>query len=164
MRHAGAMRTPTIALTLAAAALALTACSSSGTTAAAQPSTQASSALSSPQPSAPAPSSAAPKMDPARAALETAVRAYSTAYFKPDPDAAYALLSKRCAGAVSQAVYAAVVKGAAKDYGQQAIKTLTVDQLSGSMARVSYTYAVPKLDQNGQPWVREGGSWRYDAC
>ncbi|PWK64391.1 hypothetical protein BCL76_11535 [Streptomyces sp. CG 926] len=115
---------------------------------------------------APAPaSSTPPKADPVRAGLEKAVRAYSAAYFKPDGAAAYATLSKRCATKAGDAeLFAGIVDTAAKAYGAQEIQTLTIDQLAGDMARVSYTYSVPKLNQTSQPWAREGGAWKYDGC
>jgi len=96
--------------------------------------------------------------------LQAAVRAYSDAYFKPDPAAAYKALSKRCKAKTDEGIFAEIVKGSAKDYGPQDIKTLAVDQQSGDLARVTYTYTVPKLNQTGQPWARENGQWRYDAC
>ncbi|MER5482932.1 hypothetical protein ABT024_06910 [Streptomyces sp. NPDC002812] len=142
------------ALTAAAAVLALTGCSSLKS----EPKTDP---LTSSAPTA-APS---PKVDPARAELDKAVRAYSAAYFKPDGAAAYAALSARCQTKAGDAdVFAIVVDTAAKGYGKQEIQTLTIDQLAGDMARVSYTYAVPKLDQKSQPWAREGGAWKYDGC
>ncbi|WP_377273114.1 hypothetical protein [Peterkaempfera sp. SMS 1(5)a] len=145
------MRTHTIVLTLATAALALTACTSSPHNPAPQPpATKA------------APGSPAP--DPSRAELEEAVRAFSTAYLKPDPDAGYAMLSERCRRTIGKSVWAGLAKSAAKDYGRRPIKTLTVLQLAGDDARVSYTYGLPRLDQLEQPWLRENGSWRYDAC
>lgn len=145
----------TFAVTATAAALlALTACTSNS---------------SDPKPAEPAPSSstssAAPKADPARADLEKAVRAYSAAYFTPDGAAAYAALSKRCAAKAGDAdIFAGIIDTAAKAYGKQEIQTLTIDQLAGDMARVTYTYSVPKLNQTSQPWAREGGVWKYDGC
>ncbi|MFJ6935702.1 hypothetical protein [Streptomyces sp. NPDC101132] len=101
----------------------------------------------------------------ARTDLEAAVYAYSDSYFKPDGDAAYRALSKRCAKkAGPQEVFAGIVDTAAKAYGKQEIKSFAIDQLAGDMARVSYTYAVPKLNQSQQPWTREGGVWKYDGC
>ena len=60
--------------------------------------------------------------------------------------------------------YSAVITTTAAAYGHQTITTLHVDQLSGDMGRVTYTYTVPKLNQVQQPWTREGGAWHYDAC
>jgi hypothetical protein len=116
---------------------------------------------------APKPSASAATDKPAdtsRVALEAAVRAYSAAYFKPDADAAHRMLSKRCAAKMDRIMYAAVVEQTVKTLGRHEIRTLTVDQISGALARVSYTYDVPKLSQTSQPWAREGGVWKYDAC
>ncbi|MEU6756961.1 hypothetical protein [Streptomyces sp. NPDC046685] len=143
----------TAALLAAATALALTGCSNDPAPA--------------DKPTSPAPAStpAAPTADPARADLEKAVRAYSNAYFKPDGAAAYATLSKRCAAKAGDAdIFTAIIDTAAKAYGKQEIQTLTIDQLAGDMARVSYTYSVPKLNQTSQPWAREAGAWKYDGC
>lgn len=143
----------TAALLAAAAVLALTGCSS-------DPKPDPKPAASDAPTAAPS-----PKADPERANLDAAVRAYSAAYFKPDGKAAYAALSKRCQDKAGDAdVFAVIVDSAAKAYGKQEIQTLTIDQLAGDMARVTYTYAVPKLDQKSQPWAREAGTWKYDGC
>lgn len=108
--------------------------------------------------------SAAEKPADDAAALQAAVRAYSNAYFKPDADAAYSALSKRCQGKTDKVMFASAVEAGAASYGQQSITNLTVDQQSGDLARVTYTYSVPKLNQAQQPWARENGQWHYDAC
>lgn len=102
--------------------------------------------------------------DDGKAALEAAVRAYSDAYFKPDAKTAHGMMSARCAAKVDPVIYKSVVEQTVKDLGHHKIKTLTVDQMSGDLARVTYTYDVPKLDQKFQPWVREDGTWKYDGC
>ena len=48
--------------------------------------------------------------------------------------------------------------------GDRTVKRFTIDKISGGMARVSYGVGLPRYDQHGQPWTREGGHWRYDAC
>lgn len=147
------MRIRTAAVALAAAAtITLTGCSSSG---------------SSGDDTTPAATTAAAKAaagDDGKAALTAAVRAYSDAYFKPDADAAGKLLSARCRTQISADVYKATLDQATATYGHQAIASVTVDSLAGDMARVTYTYSVPALDQRDQPWVREAGAWHYDAC
>jgi hypothetical protein len=144
----------TITLLAAAGLIVLTGCSNTTST-------------TDPKPASDAPTAApSPKVDPERANLDKAVRAYSAAYFKPDGKAAYAALSKRCqtkAGGDPE-MFSIIVDNAAKAYGKQEIQSLTIDQLAGDMARVSYTYSVPKLNQASQPWAREGGAWRYDGC
>lgn len=144
------IRTITAAAAIAAA-VTLTGCSSSSSDGTATPSS-----------TAPAATKAA--ADNGKAALTAAVRAYSDAYFKPDSHAAGALLSDRCRAQISADVYDATLTQAVATYGHQAISTITVDSLSGDMARVTYTYTVPALDQHAQPWVREAGAWHYDAC
>lgn len=141
------MRTRT-AIAAALLLATLTACSSDPATPAAD------------KPNAPAEQPA----DNSKAQLEATVRAYSAAYFKPDTAAAYGMLSKRCAAKIPQPMYDATVKATVASLGKHEIKTLTVDQLSGDLARVTYTYDVPKLSQTGQPWAREGGVWKYDGC
>lgn len=149
------MRT-TITLATAAALLALTACSSSND----DPGTPASSS--------PATEQQEPSITPTpadAAELTAAVQAYTTAYFKGDTDAAYATLSKRCQGKITAEVYGAVVKQAAADYGQDHAATDVKAEVSGELARVSYkVQGLPKFDQAQQPWTREGGAWKYDAC
>lgn len=150
------------AAALAAGAALLTGCSSGGGHDDAESTPRATSA-------APTVTTAAATGTPQatgddRAALTAAVRAYSAAYFKPDPAAAGALLSERCRAQSSAAAYRAALARAVAAYGHQQVKTVTVDRLSAPLALVSYTYSVPVLDQHGQPWVLEGGAWRYDAC
>jgi hypothetical protein len=49
-------------------------------------------------------------------------------------------------------------------YGQQPVKTLTVDQLGAGLARVPYTFSSAELTQTSEPWVCERGGWREDDC
>jgi len=44
------------------------------------------------------------------------------------------------------------------------VKSVSVDQLSGDLARISIDVGVPALARSGSPWTREGGQWKYDAC
>lgn len=99
------------------------------------------------------------------AALQTAVEDYTNAYFKGDADTAYQMLSKRCAGQISPGAYEAVVTQAATDFGPDHPATDVQADVSGDLARVSYKVkGLPRFDQQSQPWAREGGAWRYDAC
>ncbi|MFM9566133.1 hypothetical protein [Streptomyces turgidiscabies] len=98
------------------------------------------------------------------AELQLAVRRYTAAYFQGASEVAYAVLSKRCQGQITEDAYGAVVEQAKADYGQQTVKSVSVDKMAGDLARVSYTVSLPKFDQQGQAWVREGGAWKYDAC
>ncbi|MFC9752995.1 hypothetical protein [Streptomyces sp. NPDC056921] len=149
------MHTRTATAALAAALLTLTACSSSDDN---KP-TGAPSSSSEPsakQPAAPSPAADGP---------EEAVAAYTAAYFKGDATTAYAALSKRCKGKIGPEAYAGVVKQAATDYGTDHPATDVKADVSGDMARVTYKVkGLPKFDQEAQPWARESGAWRYDAC
>lgn len=147
------MRT-TITLT-AVLLLALTACSSADDKPTTTASTTSSAAVEEPT-TTPTPAESAE--------LQLAVRRYTAAYFQGATDVAYGMLSAHCQGQITEDAYSAVVEQAKADYGQQTVKTVTVDKLSGDLARVSYTVSLPKFDQQGQAWVREGGSWKYDAC
>lgn len=101
---------------------------------------------------------------PDNSALEAQVRAYSAAFLAGDGAVAYELLSKRCQERNERVGFVKTVDLAAATYGPQDIKTLTVDQASGDLARVTYTYDKAALDQRGEPWVREAGTWRVDDC
>lgn len=147
------MRNHTALLASTAALLALTGCSSSDDDA--KPET--------------APTTAeAPSITPTpadTALVAKAVKAYTTAYFKGDADTAYATLSKRCAGKVTAADYSTAIEQAAADYGPDHAATDVQAEVSGTLARVTYKVAgLPKFDQESQPWAREGGTWKYDAC
>ena len=148
------MRTRATITLAAALLLPLTACSSSDD-GAAEP---GSSATSEQQPSTtPTPADAAE--------LTAAVQAYTAAYFKGDTDKAYGALTDRCQGKVTPEAYGAVVKKFAADYGPDHPATDVQADVSGSLARVTYKVkGLPKLDQKQQPWAREGGAWKYDAC
>ncbi|MGD1219989.1 hypothetical protein AB9Q10_16350 [Streptomyces krungchingensis] len=151
------MRTRATTTLTAALLLALAACSSNGDD------TDADAAPKSSKPAAEQPSTTP---TPAEAAeLERAVRDYTAAYFKGDADTAYGTLSKRCAGKITAADYAAVVKQAHADYGTGHDATSVKAAVSGDLARVSYKVdGIPKFDQEAQPWAREGGAWKFDAC
>ncbi|MEV5659810.1 hypothetical protein [Streptomyces flaveolus] len=146
-------------ITLAAALLVATAagCSSSDDSEDAAPASSSSS-------SSPADSSA-PAAGHDTAELTAAVEAYTAAYFKGEADAAHAMLSARCAERYPAEQYAAIIKQAAADYGPDHPATDVQADVSGDMARVTYkVQGLPKLDQQAQPWAREGGAWKYDAC
>lgn len=100
------------------------------------------------------------------AELEDAVTAYTDAYFAPDAELAYEMLSARCQDSIQPAAFASIVEGGAEDYGQLSVESFAVDELAGDMARVTYTVGLPVLDEDlaGQPWVREDEEWKYDAC
>jgi hypothetical protein len=99
-----------------------------------------------------------------RASLEAAVRAYSAAYLGGDGAKAYDLLSARCQQRHDRDEMESLAAAAKTRYGQQAVKTLTVDQLGAGLARVSYTFGAAEIDQTSEPWVFERGGWREDDC
>lgn len=101
----------------------------------------------------------------ASADLRAAAQAYSNAYLTGDDKAAYSLLSKRCQERTTAADFAEIVAGAADLYGKAIPFTTFKADVSGDMARVTYTYKdVPAIDQEAEPWVREGGKWHEDDC
>ena len=102
--------------------------------------------------------------DTQRAALMTAVRAYSDAYLGDRPTQAHDLLSSRCAERISLDQMTALTKGAQALYGAAKMTSLDVVTIAGSLARVTYAYDNPAINQTAQPWVSEGGAWHYDGC
>lgn len=92
------------------------------------------------------------------------MQAYSDAFLKGEANAAYAMLSKRCRDRVARAEWSDIVEQAKQTYGS-ALPIKTFDaQVSGDMARVTYTFDLAAINQDAEPWVREGGSWREDDC
>lgn len=149
-------RTTTVALLAAGLLATLTACGSSDDDTPAVASSAPSAADETP--------TATPAAD-GTDALKAAVAAYTTAYFKGDADAAYSALSARCAGKISAAQYEGVVTQVATEYGPDHPATGITAQVSGDLARVTYTVkGLPALSQDSQPWAREDGTWHYDAC
>jgi hypothetical protein len=43
------------------------------------------------------------------------------------------------------------------------IKTYDAN-ISGDLARVTYTYDVAEINQDSEPWVKESGAWHEDDC
>jgi hypothetical protein len=145
------MRTPhTTAAALATAALlALTGCSTSS-----EPDTTPDTDTSS-------------QADPQaaeRAALEKSVRDYTHALFGGDGPTGYKLVSNRCKQEMTAESFNAMADQGHHEHGQLEIKTISVDEISGNLARVSYGVGVPKFERKAQPWTREDGTWKWDAC
>ena len=159
------MRTRATITTTALLLAALTACSSSDDSTDAAPSSSPTAPATTSQPSE-TPSAPDPTETPAEDdGLEQAVQQYTSAYFAADTDTAYGLLSKRCQGQMDEIVFGSLLKEAAKDYGPDHPATDVKTQVSGDLARVTYKVeGLPKFDQQAQPWTREGGAWKYDAC
>lgn len=95
-------------------------------------------------------------------ALEAATRAYSEAYLGGDERTASDLLSARCKTRIAD--FGGLVASAHELYGDARYLSFKVDQLSGSLARVTYTFDNHDLDQKQEPWVYENGGWKDDDC
>jgi hypothetical protein len=96
--------------------------------------------------------------------LRVAVQAYSDAFLTGQPVEGYALFSARCKERVSLSYFTGLVTGAKGAYGS-ALPFKSFDaEVSGDLARVTYTYDVPALDQTAEPWTYEDGQWRQDDC
>lgn len=95
--------------------------------------------------------------------LRDAVQAYSDAYLTGDM-AAYEMLTERCRDRLSQEQFRTLVAMAKSMYGS-ALPVRSFDaEVSGDLARVTYTYDVSAINQNAEPWTREGGVWKEDDC
>ena len=57
-----------------------------------------------------------------------------------------------------------LVAEAKRLYGNARMTSLNVETLSAPLARATYRYDVPALDQQSEPWVNEGGQWKDDDC
>ncbi|GAA2946261.1 MULTISPECIES: hypothetical protein [Streptomyces] len=153
---------PAAAALLATASL--TACSADSTTDATTDATKAGSGSVSASPSASkAPAGDNAPADDGKAALEKSVRAYTAALFG-GAGRGYELVSKRCQADQTATEFVELSKQAHHEFGALTVKTLKVDQLSGDLARVSYGVGVPQFEREAQPWTREGGTWKWDAC
>ncbi|MGW0932029.1 hypothetical protein [Streptomyces sp. NPDC002644] len=108
-------------------------------------------------------------------ALAKDVRTYIGAYFGNDASTSLGMMSQRCQDVLAheaehadkrgEEAYAAAVADIAEKHGPREATDVTVDEVSGDQARVSYRVkGLPEFDQKGQPWLREKGAWKYDAC
>lgn len=86
-----------------------------------------------------------------RPGLEAAVRVYSEAYLDGQGSKAYDVLSQRCQARLGPAEMRVLTDAAQAQYGNQTISSLTVDTLAGTLARVSYTYPDPAINQSAEP-------------
>ena len=98
------------------------------------------------------------------AALRAAVQAYSDAFLTGNGKQAYALLSTRCQERNALAEFTAMTDQAKVLYGNPLPMKSYTAQISGDMARVTYTYAISGINQTREPWVRESGNWHEDDC
>lgn len=139
------------------------ACGSGGDTPATSPTTPSTAAAPS-TPRASATSAKAPSTVDETSALRTTVQAYSDAYLTGKGEAAYALLSKRCQERMDRNQFVALVGQAKQMYGSALPIQTFKAEVSGDLARVTYTYSVSAINQDAEPWVRESGHWHEDDC
>jgi hypothetical protein len=156
------MHTRTVVTTVTAALiLALSACSGDG----------GGEESAAPPPASRTPEASATKEVPAASEdvgeLEKAVRAYTTAYFKPDVDAGYAMLSARCKEAETKDGFAVTLERARAgnvNHERYALKRFSVTGISGDSAVVTYGVSDDPMFDMTEQWVRESDGWRYDNC
>lgn len=95
--------------------------------------------------------------------LRTAVQAYSDSFLTGDMTA-YAILTGRCRDRLSADEFRTMLDAAKAEYGQaQRFRSYSAD-ISGNLARVTYTYDDSSIDQGAEPWARESGEWHEDDC
>ena len=98
------------------------------------------------------------------AELRQAVVAYSDAILDAKPTVGYELFSARCEERVTLSEFTGMLMAAEQKYGKaMPIRTFEA-QISGDLARVTYIYDVPALNQTKEPWAREDGTWKQDDC
>jgi hypothetical protein len=96
--------------------------------------------------------------------LRVAVQTYSNGFLGGDPTVAYDYFSERCKEKVSLSYFTGIVMAAKVTYGS-VLPIMSYDaQVSGDLARVTYTFEVSALNQDAEPWVREAGLWKTDDC
>lgn len=97
--------------------------------------------------------------------IREAVQGYSDAFLQGDADSAWAYLTDRCQGSITEVQYGATVTSAGARYGAALPFAGWRASIHGVKALVTYTYAsAPELDQTAQEWTFDGASWLYDAC
>ncbi|WP_129839734.1 hypothetical protein [Streptomyces sp. RFCAC02] len=107
----------------------------------------------------------APPPDEAEAAaLEGAVRGYIVSTTAGNADAAWPMVSERCRDRWGREEFDALVREAGDTYGPQEVEEVTVDRLEGGLARVTYTVTAAEMSREEQPWAKEEGQWKFDAC
>ena len=95
--------------------------------------------------------------------LRAAVQAYSDAFLTGD-SAAYGMLSERCRNRRSADQFGIVLAGAKSLYGSTIPARSFDAEISGNLARATYTYDISAINQSAEPWVRENGEWKQDDC
>jgi hypothetical protein len=107
---------------------------------------------------------AAAKSKAARTAVAKAVKAYSAALVAGKGKTAFPMLSARCRKVIGASGFTALAAQAHHTYPHATIKKITVTDVKGTRAHVTYTYSAAILNQKKQPWVKEKGAWRWNGC
>jgi hypothetical protein len=95
--------------------------------------------------------------------LRAAVHAYSAAFLSGRERPAWRLLTPRCRKAIGRASFNTVVNTAGDLYGFLPIRRYAAT-IAGAKARVTYKYAVRRLNQTREPWRLVEGRWRNNDC
>ncbi|MFJ9314816.1 hypothetical protein ACIRN4_11535 [Pimelobacter simplex] len=95
--------------------------------------------------------------------LRAAVQAYSDAFLTGDAARSYALLSARCRDRHARSEWDDILAAARQSFGEALPLKSYEEEVSGHLARVTYTYAVSQINQSDEPWVDENG-WKNDDC
>lgn len=104
-----------------------------------------------------------PGASPSTPVLETAVRAYSSAYMSGDGERAYGLLSDRCQNELAKNEFLSIVAQANQAYGDARI-TAYEDDINGNVGVATYELSDASLNQTQERWVLDDGSWHNDDC
>lgn len=147
----------TLPAAITAALLALTACSSSDDGSGDTPAPTTSTA-----PAEETPQTDDEDVQADLAALTQSVHDYIEALTAGDTTTAWPMLSTRCQETWGQEGLDERTQNALALLAGQQAEGITVDDLSGDLARVSYTVGTEQ--RHGQPWTRQDGTWRYDDC
>jgi hypothetical protein len=92
------------------------------------------------------------------------VQAYSDGYLADEPVEVYNRLSNRCKQRMPLSSFTRLSVAANQLYGGPLpIQTFKAN-IQGNLARATYTYRVPAINQTQEPWVREHGQWHQDDC
>jgi hypothetical protein len=98
-------------------------------------------------------------------AVKQAVISYSNAYLGGHGNAAYNLLSAKCASQISVNEMIGLALDANQAYGNLQPTDITVGILGDGNAIASYSYpTASSINKHDQSWVYERGIWRYNGC
>ena len=106
--------------------------------------------------------SSSPKDDDA--ALINSVRAYNESFLAGRSTEAWNLLSDRCHDRIGEGPFGEIVDAIVMLYPGVETLEVSIDDLSGDLARVTSRFTDELLDQDREPWVQENGQWHNDDC